>query len=367
VNYYSRHAGWGRGDYIHLDEGKLKVKDINGSKTVVVKRGTIRQVITVTGNEKTDMAYGRHLKEYKDGKIKIHVNYHPGTNYSMHGKCYWRDETLLENKGTRRQEYSKGTLKREYFTYLNGQRMYDITRYSCKPLVIKYPDNQLALCITSEVKKPLLKWAWSKQVISANVIPSLFGEDRWRYGLAVDNAHIEAHSPTGQIQFEGEIKNRQRVGEWTLPTGKVWYLQGVKVSYKVFSTPPEKLDIMEILGIENAQLRSAMLSKYSTQGMFDKLRAEGVQVKEQVEGNMKLFTIPVAKVPEGATTANRDAVIKFLEVTCPSTKAKYMLKVPPQTNTCEEGRQWTFGKDFVTRDQAIQIPKEEYIEFAQET
>jgi hypothetical protein len=230
---------------------------------------------------------------------------------------------------------------------------------------MRWPNGEIACEIKAE-KAPIFDWAHKGHIISSNLGNGI-GE-RWGSPIKAENYRITWNELSGKTLFEGEVKNRQKVGRWIEEGAEAWYIQGTAVSKHIYETPEDKLDVREILEIGNAQLRSAMLSKYTTQGMFDKLKAEGVDIKELEEGSMKLYTIPMPG------DSNRDRVMKFLEVICPSTHAKYLLKVPPQAQTCEDARQWTFGVNLrrVSLDaegapEQWSIPNEERVVFAEET
>ena len=51
----------------------------------------------------------------------------------------------------------------------------------------------------------------------------------------------------GKVIYKGEIQNNQRVGEWIENGKKFFYVRGVQIPAKLYNTPPENLDPMEIL------------------------------------------------------------------------------------------------------------------------
>jgi len=78
---------------------------------------------------------------------------------------------------------------------------------------------------------------------------------------------------------------------------------------------------------------------------------------------MTLFSMPI-----NSESPISDKEIRILKVKCPSTGAYYCLRVPPQVNTCEEARQWTFGKELNEIRGDKDAPKlESYMNFEKET
>ena len=135
----------------------------------------------------------------------------------------------------------------------------------------------------------------------------------------------------GKLWFAGEVKNGQKVGKWVV-NGKVFYYQnGVEIPEKLYNTPPEQLDPIKLLRIDNAQLRMAMLSKIDPKRI-----AECGKIVHK-DGDMRLYDIPKMDV-------------RILRVRCTTTKAYYYLRVPKDSKQCEQARQWTFGVgDFIQK------------------
>jgi hypothetical protein len=112
--------------------------------------------------------------------------------------------------------------------------------------------------------------------------------------------------------------------------GKVaYYEKGVPLAKKLYETPPEKLNVKDILALSNAQSRMALLSKLPP----GRIAEAGRVVHKQ--GDMRLYDI-------------KGYEARILRVRCPSTGAFYYLNVPYDSAHCEQARQWTFhvGDDF---------------------
>lgn len=144
-----------------------------------------------------------------------------------------------------------------------------------------------------------------------------------------------------RVIFSGLIENHQRVGKWILNGHEHYYEHGVAIPKQLFETPPDQLDPKQLLKISNAQLRMAMLAKANFKA--DRLAKIGRIIHRH--GSMRLFDIP------GLDT-------RILRVQCPSTKSYYFIRVPRDSQRCEEARQWTFHVNAGVRKP---------IQFAQET
>ena len=373
MHVHTHHAGFGKNSWISVDEGKMVLENKGKTTTSIIKNSVVVEVRTKSEKGKSQCVYGKFRKNWEDGKLTSHYRFNAqnsrhGKGVTRHGKGFkWTE--LLGYKGKLKQVYYNGSLMKEKFVYTTGIVAYEAKRRdSSKVFVMKYPTGLIACRVMSETSL-VMQFAWKHRAIEHNFAEEL--STMWRYPIKSENYSIEWWDAQGLPVFSGRCENAQKVGKWNEQGKDTYYLKGVSVSEHIFNTPTEDLKVMEILGIENAQLRSALLSKFPSQGLFDKIKAEGVAVKELIDdvGQMRLFTIPIPGIADAGSGTNRDRVMKFLEVTCPTTHSKYMLRVPPESSTCEEARQWTFHKNFKRdfNNDLNFIPREEFMQFAQET
>jgi hypothetical protein len=139
---------------------------------------------------------------------------------------------------------------------------------------------------------------------------------------------------------QGAYVNRRREGRW-LEDGRVsYYLSGVKVSRMVCEEDPDQWDAWEVLRIPNAQLRSSFLNKMGYKRLLEKVAHEVVDTDS--DGSQLLsITLTSERYPPAGT----DRTMHLLRVICPSTAASYVLRVPPDVQSCQQARHWTLGLD----------------------
>lgn len=95
--------------------------------------------------------------------------------------------------------------------------------------------------------------------------------------------------------------------------------------------PPEKFDPKLILTIENAHLKRLLIKHVGWEFILQKVGGKSIHK----DGDYELYEIENL----GARTVN----VKLLKVKCPSSGAYYVLRVPPETKTCKEAKDWTFA------------------------
>jgi hypothetical protein len=115
-------------------------------------------------------------------------------------------------------------------------------------------------------------------------------------------------------------------------------MSGVKVSRTICEEDPDQWDAQEVLRIPNAQLRSSFLNKMGYERLLKK--AEHEVIDSDTDGS-QLLAITV--VPDRHTPAGIDRTMQLLRVVCPSTGATYVLRVPPDMQSCQQARHWTLG------------------------
>jgi hypothetical protein len=178
-----------------------------------------------------------------------------------------------------------------------------------------------------------------------------------------NNYTFVVYTSSGAVYHSGKVENRQRIGEWVEYGVKTYYLQGVQVDYRLWSTPAEQLDSREIMAIENVQLRTALCTKRGYERILKDMEGKVIDTA----GDYALYELPILKpVTPRWQGQEVDKVIRLLKVRCPSTGAYYTLRVPPNIDKVEDARQWTFRVP-AQQDDTGRLKVENPITFTQET
>lgn len=114
-----------------------------------------------------------------------------------------------------------------------------------------------------------------------------------------------------------------------------WYLEGVEVPPGVVRRP-ERLGMERVLRERNQELRRIMLSRMGWERFVT--REDCVVVHEDLDGagmGRRLLRVEVAG----------HEPVSVVEVNCPSTRRRYLLRVPPHLTRCHAAVAWTFGLD----------------------
>jgi hypothetical protein len=136
----------------------------------------------------------------------------------------------------------------------------------------------------------------------------------------------------------GCVQNRQKQGKWLENGKEKYYLSGVKVSRRLHEDDPDKWIPREVLRVPNAQLRCSLLNRMGYDRLLGKIEH---RVIDQVDDGGQLVEIDTGLSDNAA--ARLDKTMRLLKVVCPSTRQVYVLRVPPETKTYDNARQWTFG------------------------
>jgi len=225
---------------------------------------------------------------------------------------------------------SSGAYGKEIFTYNNGNLGY-IAAIWRKKLQVRRPDGKLWIVVkggkVSLNRRPL-----------ANKIDSGANDLGFRHIMRGRNWEITIYDESGKIVTQGKVENSQKQGKW-LEDGKVsYYLSGVKVSRQLYEENPSKWDGYEVLRIPNAQLRCSLLNKMGYDKLLSKVKHKVIDTSD--DGG-QLLQIDTGL--DGHSTRGLDRIMRLLKVICPSTKQVYVLRVPPNIETYQQARQWTFG------------------------
>jgi len=115
--------------------------------------------------------------------------------------------------------------------------------------------------------------------------------------------------------------------EWLGGDG-LWYYRGILVTEQIIMRP-ETMSLQQILSERNLEIQRIMIERFG--GLAKVMReARARVVHRSPQGTLYRLVQP-----------DREPLV-VLEVTCPSTGRKYMLRVPPWTPTVREAIAWTF-------------------------
>jgi hypothetical protein len=96
---------------------------------------------------------------------------------------------------------------------------------------------------------------------------------------------------------------------------------------------PESITVEEILEESNQELRRVLLERVGLDWFFEHARPEVLDEDRDRGGTRRLLKIGL-----------RDQeVLVCVQVQCPSTGGKYLLRVPPVMSTCHGAIAWTAG------------------------
>jgi hypothetical protein len=114
--------------------------------------------------------------------------------------------------------------------------------------------------------------------------------------------------------------------------GPSWYFwHGVRISERII-LHPETITADEILAEENVEVRRVLLERRP--GGLARLVHERGEPLEVSSGGT-LYQLCLAD-------GWREPHLRMVEVTCPSTQNKYLLRVPPDTRSVQEAIAWSF-------------------------
>jgi hypothetical protein len=114
----------------------------------------------------------------------------------------------------------------------------------------------------------------------------------------------------------------------------LWH--GVPVSDRV-AFDPESITVEEILRERNQELRRVLLERVGLEWFFANARSEVLDEDFDRGGPRRLLRIALN------SGARDDEAVVCVQVQCPSTGGRYLLRVPPSTLTCHEAVAWTAG------------------------
>lgn len=204
---------------------------------------------------------------------------------------------------------------------------------------LELPDDQWARDIAYGNAQQEVGWWWPNEnfIIASNrpcVINTEETNDRgWRA--------FQLHSETGPaLQY--------RDG-WS-----VWAWHGVRVEQYVIESP-EAITATDIINEENAEIARIKLERMGIDRFVDESSARILDEDNHslshpewrvVSGSPDPRMVQVDRVEHRRLLAidmpnDPDRTVTVVEVTCPSTEHRYLLRVPPHVKTCAEAVAWT--------------------------
>lgn len=110
--------------------------------------------------------------------------------------------------------------------------------------------------------------------------------------------------------------------------------RGVPIDERI-AFRPEEIASEEVLAERNAELRRVLLERMGFERFLSQARAEVVDADRDPGGERRLLRVPL----EG------DEPLVCVSVRCPSTGRQYIIRVPPNMETCRQAVAWTAGFD----------------------
>lgn len=120
----------------------------------------------------------------------------------------------------------------------------------------------------------------------------------------------------------------------------LWH--GVPVSDRV-AFGPETITVDEILEETNQELRRVLLERVGLDWFFEHARPTVIDEDQDAGGVRRLLRIEMGRNASGRDEMSRDGAMVCVQVQCPSTGGKYLLRVPPEMLTCHDAIAWTAG------------------------
>ncbi|GEM_PF-3145471 len=111
-----------------------------------------------------------------------------------------------------------------------------------------------------------------------------------------------------------------------------YYWHGVGMPAKIF-THPESIEVKDIISEKNIEVRRVMIERFGWARILEEMNPELIDKDFDFGGERQLLRIYGAD----------DEPLMLVKVVCPSTGNEYILRVPPDTESCEAAISWTYG------------------------
>jgi len=120
---------------------------------------------------------------------------------------------------------------------------------------------------------------------------------------------------------------------------RIWW-HGVEIDERMAWTP-EKLMINDVWDEPNLEKRRVMIDRMGYGRFFREANAELLDIDEDAGGERQLLRVQLPETDQW----RREEPIVCLAVACPSTDRRYLLRVPPNIQSCHAGAAWLAGFD----------------------
>jgi hypothetical protein len=104
---------------------------------------------------------------------------------------------------------------------------------------------------------------------------------------------------------------------------------------------PEQLTAKEVMEESNIELRRVMLDRMGYEAFFKEANAVELHRDIDAGGMRRLLRVEF----QDANRWQRDEPVVCLSVICPSTARHYIIRVPPNMQTCHQAAAWVAGFD----------------------
>lgn len=363
MNLYSAYCGTGMNFYHNNLKDATIIVDELGFKTTylidadgnIVDTSVEHKANSSEGTGKShQFVRGKFEKWFEKGKLITEISYREGTNRGKHGDYMVTEKIPLgrgeEYKGTITGRYYRGSMATQRFVYDNGQEAYSWKK-NLKELIVLYPDGTTWFYLSGSLRKPS-GYSDPYILIDGNGYYHL-GENRKPSDIGNVADEIVEYDLQGVIKNKYQYENNQKTGVGIEDYKEKYYMSGVAVSKKIFESDGTDYDPMEVLAIDNSQLRTALMNKVGMERLLTECKGKVIHEDKEQGRDNKL--IRISFVGKAGEVTYGDKFMQILQVTCPSTSNKYYLRVPPDVDNCEDARQWTMGveKTWFNRDEPI--------------
>jgi len=110
--------------------------------------------------------------------------------------------------------------------------------------------------------------------------------------------------------------------------------RGVAVDERI-AFNPETITAQEILAEDNAEKRRILLERMGYEAFLSHAKAEILDEDRDAGGLRRLLRVPMGN----------DEPLVCVSVICPSTQRQYVIRVPPQMDSCHRAVAWVAGFD----------------------
>ena len=152
----------------------------------------------------------------------------------------------------------------------------------------------------------------------------------WLYWI-VGHAIVVVPRPTLHAR-DGQLHNETGPAVAWPEGGHRWFLEGVEVTEQIVCAP-ETLTVDEILGERDVEVRRLMIERFGVERLLHEADAQTVHATP--DGT--LYRVPF---PYGAR--DHEEALVVVQVICPSTQRRFLLRVPPWLRRVREAIAWTF-------------------------